>query len=129
MKIQLAFAAAASGFMVTGLVVRLVKLGLPIVVVRHGGNIAWGAMLFCVLAAMLVGGTGRPGLVVASSLVGIGSELFRLVHAPTLDAFRLTLTGALLIGRIFSIWNMVDYEIGIAAAALLAWPLIMRHRH
>lgn len=128
MKIQLAFAAAASGFMATGLVVRLVKLGLPIVV-RHGGNIAWGAMLFCVLAATLVGGTGRPGLVGASSLVTIGSELFRLVHAPALDAFRLTLTGALLIGRSFSIWNMVDYEIGIAAAALLAWPLIMRHRH
>ena len=107
---------------------RLVKLGLPIVVVRHGGNIAWGAMLFCVVAAVLVGVSGRLKIASAASLVAVGSELLRLVHAPGLDAFRLTLAGALLIGRIFSIWNMIDYGVGIAVAALLAWPLVLRHR-
>ena len=104
------------------------KLGLPIFVIRHGGNVAWGAMLFCILAAVLVGVSGRPCIAGASSLVAIGSELFRLFHAPALDAFRLTLAGALLIGRVFSIWNMIDYEIGIVFAALVAWPFVVRPR-
>jgi hypothetical protein len=38
---------------------------------------------------------------------------------PWLDAFRLTTTGALLLGRVFSPWNMVAYGFGIAAGALL----------
>jgi hypothetical protein len=46
-------------------------------------------------------------------------ELFRLVHAPWLDAFRLTLAGALLLGRIFSPWNVLAYGVGIALAMLL----------
>jgi hypothetical protein len=36
------------------------------------------------------------------------------VHTPWLDAFRLTTSGALLLGRIFSLWNLVAYAIGIA---------------
>jgi hypothetical protein len=47
-------------------------------------------------------------------VIAIGVELFRLVHFPSLDAFRLTLPGALLLGRIFSVWNMVAYGVGIA---------------
>lgn len=33
-----------------------------------------------------------------------------------LDAFRLTTAGALLLGRIFSLWNLPAYAIGMAAA-------------
>jgi hypothetical protein len=40
-------------------------------------------------------------------------ELIRLVHTPWLDDFRLTLAGALLLGRIFSVWNIVAYAAGI----------------
>jgi hypothetical protein len=39
-----------------------------------------------------------------------------LIHAPWLDAFRLTLPGALLLGRIFSLWNMLAYGVGIMFA-------------
>jgi hypothetical protein len=46
-------------------------------------------------------------------------ELFRLVHAPGLDAFRLTLAGALLLGRIFSPWDMLAYGVGIALGVWL----------
>jgi hypothetical protein len=51
-----------------------------------------------------------------SATIAIGVELFRLIHAPWLDAFRLTLPGALLLGRIFSPWNMLAYGVGIALA-------------
>ena len=53
-----------------------------------------------------------------SVMIAILAELFRLYHTPWLDAFRLTLAGALLLGRIFSWWNIVAYGLGIALAAL-----------
>jgi len=48
-----------------------------------------------------------------SASIAICVELFRLVHAPWLDDFRLTTLGALLIGRVFSPWNMLAYGFGI----------------
>jgi hypothetical protein len=53
------------------------------------------------------------------SAIAICVELFRLVHAPWLDAFRLTLAGALLLGRIFSAWDMLAYGVGIVLGMLL----------
>lgn len=47
-------------------------------------------------------------------------ELIRLVHFPALDAFRATTAGALLLGRVFSLWNIVCYIAGIGAAATMA---------
>ncbi len=44
------------------------------------------------------------------------------LHAPWLDAFRLTTAGALLLGRIFSLWNLVAYLIGIVAGIWLDTP-------
>lgn len=57
----------------------------------------------------------RPRRQVALIALAIANcvELFRLVHTPWLDAFRLTTSGALLLGRIFSVWNMVAYAAGI----------------
>jgi hypothetical protein len=48
-------------------------------------------------------------------------ELSRLIHAPWLDDFRLTTAGALLLGRVFSLWNMAAYGCGIAVGAALDW--------
>jgi hypothetical protein len=47
-------------------------------------------------------------------VIAIVVEFSRLVHTPWLDAFRLTTAGALLLGRIFSLWNLVAYAVGIA---------------
>jgi hypothetical protein len=52
------------------------------------------------------------GALIAGS-IAVGVELFRLVHTPWLDAFRLTIPGALLLGRIFSASNMLAYGVGI----------------
>jgi len=43
-------------------------------------------------------------------------RLFRLVHTPWLDDFRLTLAGACLLGRIFSDWDILAYGAGIGFA-------------
>lgn len=88
-------------------------LGLPAFVVKYGGSALWGTMVF-LLVAMAASTLSRPRIALIAAVIAIGVELFRLVHFPWLDAFRLTLPGALLLGRIFSVWNMVAYGVGIA---------------
>ncbi|GGE14754.1 hypothetical protein GCM10011390_37360 [Aureimonas endophytica] len=94
------------------------RLGLPFLIVKYGGSLLWGSMVYLLLAALA---PRRPRTVNAAAAMGtaIAVELFRLYHAPWLDAFRLTTAGALLFGRIFSPWNILAYALGIGAA--LAW--------
>jgi hypothetical protein len=87
-------------------------LGLPSSVVKYGGSILWGTMVFF-LMAIVAAGRSRRTIVLISIALAICVELFRLVHVPWLDGFRLTTAGALLLGRVFSPWNMVAYAIGI----------------
>ena len=61
----------------------------------------WGTMVFF-LVAMAAPRLSRGRIALIAGVVAIGVELFRLVHTPWLDDFRLTLAGALLLGRIFS---------------------------
>ncbi|WP_309242762.1 DUF2809 domain-containing protein [Lichenibacterium dinghuense] len=90
-------------------------LGLPFAVTKYGGSVLWGAMVYGVAAALRP--AARPGRVAAAALaVAALVELSRLAHAPALDAFRLTAAGALLLGRVFSPWNLLCYAAGIAAA-------------
>ncbi|RUM21366.1 DUF2809 domain-containing protein [Rhizobium vallis] len=90
---------------------------LPFIVVKYGGSALWGAMVYLLLALFF--GRLRPtAIAVMALVVAISVELFRLYHTPWLDAFRLTTAGALLLGRIFSLWNMLAYTIGIAMACM-----------
>ena len=90
-------------------------LGLPAVIVKYGGSLLWGAMVFF-LVAMMVPSLSRRNIALISAAIAVGVELFRLLHAPWLDAFRLTLPGALLLGRIFSPWDILAYGAGIVLA-------------
>ena len=93
-------------------------LGIPAFIVKYGGSVLWGAMVFFLVAII----TPRlPGFHVASAsaVIAVGVELSRLVHTPWLDDFRLTLAGALLLGRIFSTWDILAYIAGICLALVL----------
>jgi len=68
------------------------------------------------LVALARSRLSRPGIALISAVIAVTVELFRLVHTPALDAFRLTLAGALLLGRIFSAWDIVAYGVGIVLA-------------
>jgi hypothetical protein len=87
-------------------------LGLSALIVKYGGSMLWGAMMYFLVA---ITGSSRSRLSIAlmAAAIAVGVELFRLVHAPWLDAFRLTLPGALLLGRVFSAWDMLAYGAGI----------------
>ena len=90
-------------------------LGLPFAVTQYGGSVLWGAMVYGIAAILWP--DARPGRLAAASLaVATLVELFRLVQTPGLDAFRSTLAGALLLGRVFSPWNVLAYAVGIAAS-------------
>ena len=71
-------------------------------------------MVFLVVA-MAASRWSRSRLSVAliAAAIAVSVELFRLVHAPWLNTFRLTLPGALLLGRVFSLWDMLAYGAGI----------------
>ncbi|TIX89419.1 DUF2809 domain-containing protein [Rhizobium sp. P44RR-XXIV] len=91
---------------------------LPFAVVKYGGSILWGAMVYWLLATLFV--AVKPFKIAFGALIlATAVEFFRLWHAPALDAFRLTTAGALLLGRVFSLWNIVAYAVGIAAALAL----------
>jgi hypothetical protein len=93
-------------------------LGLPSFIVKYGGSALWGTMVFF-LVAIIAADLPPLHIALISASIAIGVELFRLVHAPWLDAFRLTAAGALLLGRIFSLWNMLAYGLGIVLAMWL----------
>jgi hypothetical protein len=103
---------------VAGLPVRLVPLGLPAVVVKYGGSTLWAVMIYWIVSTLL---PTRRLLIVAliSGCIATAVEFFKLYHSPGMDAFRLTLPGMLLLGRYFSVWDIVAYWIAISAGALL----------
>jgi hypothetical protein len=90
-------------------------LGIPASIVKYGGSILWGAMVFF-LVAIARPRFSRWPVAGISAVIAAGVELFRLFHTPWLDEFRLTLAGALLLGRIFSVWNILAYAAGILLA-------------
>jgi hypothetical protein len=90
-------------------------LGLPALVVKYSGSMLWGTMVF-LMVAIAASRLSRPNIALISGGIALCVELFRLVHAPWLDAFRLTLPGALLLGRIFSGWDLLAYGAGILLA-------------
>lgn len=116
---RLGYFALASAIVLAGLLLRLVDWGMPLAVHHYGGGILWGAMLFLLVSALHPPGRDLRSRLIASGVMAVAVEAARLFHTPGLDAFRATLAGQLLLGRIFSGWNLIAYAIGIGAAAAL----------
>lgn len=125
-KERLRSLALAVLILAAGLVWRLAPLGLPVFWLRYGGGALWGGMVFCLVAAARPRRLGRIACLVVASAIAVGAELLRLYHAPALDAFRGTLAGALLLGRVFALANIVAYEVGIVVAAAALWRRLGR---
>jgi hypothetical protein len=94
------------------------RLGLPFIVVKYGGSLLWGTALF-LFVAVCASRQPLKNIAWTSLSIAVCVELFRLVHSPWLDAFRLTLPGTLLLGRVFSVYNILAYGLGIALGMAL----------
>ncbi|MBR0712093.1 DUF2809 domain-containing protein [Bradyrhizobium liaoningense] len=115
LRTSLVRAALALVVIVCGLSLRWYgfPLGLPAFVVKYGGSLLWATMVFLLVGVLLPRRT-RTQIAAIAAVIAVVVEFSRLVHVPWLDAFRLTTAGALLLGRIFSLWNLVAYAVGIA---------------
>jgi hypothetical protein len=117
---SIAFAA-----IVAGIVLRFVPLNLPEVVVRYGGSFLWAFMLYFLIAALLANRLPLTLALIAGVFESL-VEFSRLYHTPSFDAFKLSLAGALLLGRVFNPWHLLLYWVAVALAALLDGKLIRR---
>ena len=106
----------AATTIMAGLIWRLVPLGLPPFWFKYGGSALWAAMVYWIAATALP--NQRP-VKVAAIACGIATivELSRLLHTPPTDAFRISMAGRLLLGRFFSVWDIVAYCLAIAMVA------------
>jgi hypothetical protein len=101
-----------------GLAVRFAHLGLPALVVKYGGSMLWALMFYWIISALWPAGRIVPAALFTAALTA-AIEFFKLVHSPALDAFRLTLPGILLLGRVFSLWDVAAYWLAIVIGAWL----------
>lgn len=81
------------------------------------GDILWGVMVFFITGFLF---KDRPtfNIAILAAVFSLGVETAKLYHAPWLDAFRYTTIGGLLLGYVFSIYNILCYFSGIAAGAV-----------
>lgn len=113
-----------------GRIIRLAPLGLPNAPVKYGGSLLWALMIYWIVSSICPAWPLKRGALV-SSAIALCVELFKLYHAPHLDAFRLTLPGKLLLGRVFSLWDLVAYAVAIMVGFLADRAVqsrIRRHR-
>jgi len=101
-----------------GLGIRFVHVGLPWVVMKYGGSMLWAVMIFWILSTLM---PQWPLVRIAllSGTVATAVEVFKLYRSPEMDAFRLTIAGKLMLGRVFSGWDIAAYWIAIAAGMAL----------
>ncbi len=103
---------------IAGLAVRMAPLGLPAVVVKYGGSMLWAVMIYWIVSTALPRWR-LPVVALISGAIATGVEFFKLYHSPGMDAFRLTLPGMILLGRYFSVRDIVAYWVAISLAAWL----------
>jgi hypothetical protein len=87
-------------------------------VVKYAGSTLWALMIYWIVSTVLP--TWRlSSVALLSGLIATAVEFFKLYRSPGMDAFRLTLPGTLLLGRYFSVWDIVAYWIAIMIGVFL----------
>lgn len=122
---RLIYLGVALATVAAGLSVRFAPLGLPWVVTKYGGSALWAVMIYWLLRMVWMRHSPAALACVAGTIATL-VEFSRLYHCAWLDAFRASLTGAVLLGRYFSVRNIAAYWVAIAAGALLDACVIRR---
>lgn len=121
-------AAIALGLIPLGIAWRLAPLHLPPFLYKYGGSVLWAAMVYWLVAAFFP----RLNPVRIAGLAGVIAalvEFSRLYHSPALDAFRITLAGKLILGRFFSLKDVLAYWLAILACAAIDRWVLSRRMH
>jgi hypothetical protein len=115
---RVVYAVATAVIIATGLWCRSPGAGLPWPVAKWNGSVLWGAMVYVLVALARPNARSNRKLAVAVAIVLL-VEFSRLCHIVWLDEFRTTRAGAILLGRLFSPWNIVAYVIGVLASRIV----------
>jgi hypothetical protein len=123
---RLTAAVIALALIPVGIAWRLAPLHLPPFLYKYGGSVLWAAMVYWLVAAILP--RFSPFKVAAlAAIVAVLVEYSRLIHTPALDAFRVTLAGKLVLGRFFSLKDILAYLLAILVCATVdRWVLSKR---
>ena len=113
----LASALLTFGTIAAGLTLRLTHFNLPFVIVKYGGSMLWALMIYWIVSSVRPRWPLTQGALL-SMAIATAVELFKLYHTPWLDAFRRTLPGTLLLGRVFAAWDLLAYAVAIFAGML-----------
>ncbi len=131
MRRRLPLLCTAALLVVAGLALRLGprRIGaghLSLAVHHSGGGLLWGGMIYALVAAGRPPRWGIAACLMASAVIIAAVEGSRLLHGPTLDVFRATLAGQLLLGRGFAISNIAVDALGAVLVAAATVPLVRR---
>jgi hypothetical protein len=124
---RLLAAATALALIPIGVAWRMAPLHLPQFLYKYGGSVLWAAMVYWIVAAIFPR-LAPAAVAAASAVIAALVEFFRLFHTPGMDAFRITLAGKLILGRFFSLRNIVAYWLAIGVSALIDRALQRRFR-
>jgi hypothetical protein len=102
----------------TGLAVRYAPLHLTWFLYKYLGSFLWAVALYWFIATLLPNLYPKV-LATISTLVALAVEFSRLIPIRPIDNFRLTLPGQILLGRFFSVKNIVAYLLAIGCCALI----------
>jgi hypothetical protein len=100
-----------------GLVWRMAPLGLSPFFFKYGGSVLWAVALYWLTAACLPK-LSSIALASVAEAIAAALEFSRLWHTTTMDSFRITLAGQILLGRYFSSKNIMAYWLAIGLTAL-----------
>lgn len=122
---RLALAGLAAATIAAGLAWRFAIPGLPWFAWKYGGSALWAVLIYW-LIAFAAPRAQALSLLLAGVVIVTLVELSRLWHPEWLDTFRLTLAGKLILGKVFSWWNLPAYYAGLVAACLMDGYLLRR---
>jgi hypothetical protein len=103
---------------VAGLSIRFAPLGLPPCVVKYGGSMLWALIIYWIVSTLLYSWR-TLSLALLTGVLATAIEFFKLYHSPAMDALRLTIPGILILGRVFSFWDILAYWVAISLGVLL----------
>ena len=104
--------------LLAGLILRFAPLGLPASIVKYGGSTMWALVIYWLTSSLLPAWRLTAAALLAG-VIATGVEFGKLYRSPTLDEFRVTLPGILLLGRYFSYWDILAYWFAIAFGVIV----------
>lgn len=113
--------------MASGLGIRYFGTGLPEFFKEYGPDTIWALMIFSIIAFILEKANTLT-VFLAAMVFTFGMEASQLYQAEWINNIRNTTAGALLLGAVFSFYDLATYLVGCLIGVLFDLTLFKRKR-